>query len=486
MSHMREPDFSQPDMKEAMKSVLKYEIQTLIERLSEYGVESVLITASVDQCSHGHIASQKGDKFTKFKNVADLEQQFLCFCTGAALYDHGKTDIHASSKNLRRKSHIEINPVHERRQMHNDPCFFPREDVRFRRHKGSQDFAPVHRRTEQLTLSSIADNYGFNSQSNLLFAPPEQIVIDPVTNTMYKQVNPDRIKSEPQDPDLDNSPVHASKESSSLPLYGHENYSPEENCPSITVLDLEALSGPNSYMDLEGPLSGSILDGSVIKDGSSSKLPASRRIDQSCGNQSIFPLRPQAPNVPLQTPARFQCSTCQTSFTDEKSLHQHKIKEHEGIESHFLSNQSLSAKEESKMSAVNQQDTHMKEMNEHEASLKDLQEQNHNHFSCPSSECGERFDSECLLQEHMKNHTDCLLYACPQCSKTFDNRFSLTKHMEMCGQRFMCRICGKVYSTKGSLWHHQQVHKVGRYRCNCGLTYAYRTGLARHRTMSKH
>ncbi|KAK3599716.1 hypothetical protein CHS0354_037188 [Potamilus streckersoni] len=486
MSHMREPDFSQPDMKEAMKSVLKYEIQTLIERLSEYGVESVLITASVDQGSHGHIASQKGDKFTKFKNVADLEQQFLCFCTGASLYDHGKTDMLAN-KNLRMDSHGEITPVHERRSMHSEPCFFPREDLRMKRHKGSQDFTPVQRRSEQLTLSSVLTD-GYNSQSNLLCTPSEQIVIDPVTNTMYKQANPDRIKSEPYDPDLDNSPVHVSesKTSSSLQLCGHENYSSEENCPSITVLDLEALSGPNSYMDLEGPLPGSVLDGSIIKDGSSSRLSASRHINQSCGNQNIFQLRPQGPNVSLQTPAKFQCSTCPSSFTDKKSLQQHKMKEHEERGSHCLSNQSLSDREESKINTINEQDTHMKETHKHEVSIRDLQEQNQGHFSCPFSECRERFESEFLLQEHMTGHSNCLLYACPQCNKTFDNRFSMTKHMQICGQRFTCRICGKVYSTKGSLWHHQQVHKVGRYRCNCGLTYAYRTGLARHRTMTKH
>ncbi|KAL3884504.1 hypothetical protein ACJMK2_024639 [Sinanodonta woodiana] len=470
MSHMREPDFSQPDMKEAMKSVLKYEIQTLIERLSEYGVESVLITASIDQCSHGHIASQKGDKFTKFKNVEDLEQQFLCFCTGAALYHSEKNDTHAS-KNQRWGSHDEGSPIHERRLIHKEAQSFPR-DFHPKRHKGSHVSTTVPKRTDQLAFSAaFSDSY--ESPSNPSFTQPEQIVIDPVTNTMYKQTNPDMIKSEPFDPDFDNLLVskHSSEINSILPSCS------EETCSSIAVLDLEALSGSNPYMDLEGPLPGSVFEASVIKESSSNELPTSKCIDQSSGNKNTFRQRHKGPNVSLQAPARFQSSTFHSSFTDEKS----QQKDHGERES-----QSPSAKEESKMSAVNQQDTHKKEMNDLEASIKDLQEQNHGHFWCPSSECGVRFDSEFLFQEHMKSHTNCLLYACPQCNKTFENRFSLTKHMRNCGQKFTCRMCGKVYSTQGSLWHHQQVHKVGRYRCNCGLTYAYRTGLARHRTMSKH
>ncbi|KAK3599715.1 hypothetical protein CHS0354_037187 [Potamilus streckersoni] len=479
MSHMREPDFSQPDMKEAMKSVLKYEIQTLIERLSEYGVESVLITASVDQGSHGHIASQKGDKFTKFKNVADLEQQFLCFCTGAALYHSEKNDMHAS-KNQRWSSHDEGTPNYDRKHSHKEPHLFPR-DFHQNRHRGSRVFTPTQKRTDQLAFSpAFSDSY--ESQSNLSFTQPEQIVIDPVTNTMYKQTNPDMIKSEPFDPDFENLLVskHSSEINSILPSCS------EETCSSIAVLDLEALSGSNPYMDLEGPLPGSVFETSVTRESSSNKLSTSKCVDQSCGSPNIFRHRQRGPDVPLQTPARFQCSTCQSSFSDIKSLQQHKMKEHREKESPCLSNQSFSDREESKINIINEQDTDMKEIHEHEVSIRDLQEQNQGHFSCPSSECRERFDSELLLQEHMKSHTNCLLYACPQCSKAFDNRFSLTKHMRCCGQKFTCRMCGKVYSTQGSLWHHQQVHKVGRYRCNCGLTYAYRTGLARHRTMTKH
>lgn len=70
-----------PDFKRALKILIKYEIHVLLQRLSDTGEESVVITASIADRTNGHLGSQKGRSFLKETKIKALEEQFLHYCT---------------------------------------------------------------------------------------------------------------------------------------------------------------------------------------------------------------------------------------------------------------------------------------------------------------------------------------------------------------------------------------------------------------------
>ncbi|KAK3590894.1 hypothetical protein CHS0354_020872 [Potamilus streckersoni] len=73
-----------PEYKAVLQSVIKYEIQSLLERLSETGEESVVLMASSSDGSTSHLGSQKGTGFLQCQLYEDLEKQFLSFCAAFA------------------------------------------------------------------------------------------------------------------------------------------------------------------------------------------------------------------------------------------------------------------------------------------------------------------------------------------------------------------------------------------------------------------
>ncbi|KAH3796789.1 zinc finger protein with KRAB and SCAN domains 1-like [Dreissena polymorpha] len=72
----------EPELTQAVRIVLKYEIQSLLSRLSDTGEEYIVLTASTDNLTCGHIGSQKGEGFIQTSGLQSVKREFLDFCAG--------------------------------------------------------------------------------------------------------------------------------------------------------------------------------------------------------------------------------------------------------------------------------------------------------------------------------------------------------------------------------------------------------------------
>ncbi|KAL3884502.1 hypothetical protein ACJMK2_024637 [Sinanodonta woodiana] len=80
---MEPPEWNQsPELKEALKTVLRFEIQTLLERLSSVGEESLLLTADITDHRCNHMSAGKGLIFAQEGDLSHFKEKFLHFCTG--------------------------------------------------------------------------------------------------------------------------------------------------------------------------------------------------------------------------------------------------------------------------------------------------------------------------------------------------------------------------------------------------------------------
>ncbi|WAR31097.1 LOW QUALITY PROTEIN: IKZF-like protein [Mya arenaria] len=75
----------EPELTQAVRIVLKYEIQSLLSRLSDTGEEYIVLTASLDDRTCGHIGSTRGEDFLQSPSLQSVKQEFLNFCTGAKI-----------------------------------------------------------------------------------------------------------------------------------------------------------------------------------------------------------------------------------------------------------------------------------------------------------------------------------------------------------------------------------------------------------------
>lgn len=75
------------DMKTSLRLMLKYEIQSLLNRLSDLGEESVLLLANTSDGTSGHLGSLKSNNFLTAcnKHNVNLKDNFLKYCSGAAV-----------------------------------------------------------------------------------------------------------------------------------------------------------------------------------------------------------------------------------------------------------------------------------------------------------------------------------------------------------------------------------------------------------------
>ena len=53
-----------------------------LERLSQTGEETVVLTANTTDLCVGHLASEKGKRFLSTSEVGEMKNKFLYFCTG--------------------------------------------------------------------------------------------------------------------------------------------------------------------------------------------------------------------------------------------------------------------------------------------------------------------------------------------------------------------------------------------------------------------
>ncbi|XP_017059287.1 zinc finger protein 250 [Drosophila ficusphila] len=79
-------------------------------------------------------------------------------------------------------------------------------------------------------------------------------------------------------------------------------------------------------------------------------------------------------------------------------------------------------------------------------------------FTCP--ECEREFKAEALLDEHMRMHTQELVYQCAICREAFRASSELVQHMKnhMGEKPFTCSLCDRSFTQSGSLNIHMRIH----------------------------
>ncbi|WAR11172.1 hypothetical protein MAR_036248 [Mya arenaria] len=74
-------NWSNSESQKSLRTVLKWEIQHLLHRLSETGEETLLLTANTREFHVAGLGSEKGCEFLNSTNVAEIKSKFLSFCT---------------------------------------------------------------------------------------------------------------------------------------------------------------------------------------------------------------------------------------------------------------------------------------------------------------------------------------------------------------------------------------------------------------------
>lgn len=91
-------DWDSEEFQTALKVVLKCEIQSLLERLSETGEETVLLTASAIDLTVGHLASANALKFVDTADVGLIKNKFLCYLAAGEIQADVQTQIQNVSR----------------------------------------------------------------------------------------------------------------------------------------------------------------------------------------------------------------------------------------------------------------------------------------------------------------------------------------------------------------------------------------------------
>lgn len=164
----------------------------------------------------------------------------------------------------------------------------------------------------------------------------------------------------------------------------------------------------------------------------------------------------------------FQCSICQKTFTHIGSLNTH-IRIHSG-EKPYKCELCPKAFTQSSSLMVHMRSHSVKKP--HQCLLCDKGFVNHSSlllhqkthaeptetFVCP--ECEREFKAEALLDEHMRMHTQELVYQCAICREAFRASSELVQHMKNhLGEKpFTCSLCDRSFTQSGSLNIHMRIH----------------------------
>lgn len=152
--------------------------------------------------------------------------------------------------------------------------------------------------------------------------------------------------------------------------------------------------------------------------------------------------------------------------------------------------------------------------------MEQLHQKRVNSIVRPCSYCGKTFTTMNRLKEHEDQHQGQYKKHCPQCSKGFNNVYSLKahqilqhnaaaqlqctkctrvfmhhsslkRHEKCCGDQkfqakphpYSCQECNKSYTSKAGLYAHKRMHSVQKdiVCLDCGECFNYLTQLYRHR-----
>lgn len=100
-------------------------------------------------------------------------------------------------------------------------------------------------------------------------------------------------------------------------------------------------------------------------------------------------------------------------------------------------------------------------------------------------QCGKRYLSRNMLEEHMNTHTGIRPYACNLCGKDFASKYTFKAHEKTHTERprpFACDKCPKTFLTQQNLIQHDRTHSgVRNYVCQtCGKSFGSSRNLEVH------
>ncbi|XP_046676340.1 zinc finger protein 623-like isoform X2 [Homalodisca vitripennis] len=104
-------------------------------------------------------------------------------------------------------------------------------------------------------------------------------------------------------------------------------------------------------------------------------------------------------------------------------------------------------------------------------------------FSCNS--CTKTFLTQANLHQHEKTHSAVRNFICQICEKGFSTSRNLEVHsvIHTGYKSFICRMCGKAFARKAEIRDHERTHTGEKpYQCEfCGATFSQRSNLQSHK-----
>ncbi|XP_075214790.1 uncharacterized protein LOC142320645 [Lycorma delicatula] len=104
-------------------------------------------------------------------------------------------------------------------------------------------------------------------------------------------------------------------------------------------------------------------------------------------------------------------------------------------------------------------------------------------FACP--QCPKTFLTQQNLLQHERTHSGVRNYVCQECGKGFGTARNLEVHcLVHTGYKpFICRLCGKAFARKAEIRDHERTHTGEKpYQCEfCGATFSQRSNLQSHK-----
>ncbi|XP_014223163.1 zinc finger protein 431-like [Trichogramma pretiosum] len=101
------------------------------------------------------------------------------------------------------------------------------------------------------------------------------------------------------------------------------------------------------------------------------------------------------------------------------------------------------------------------------------------------NQCSKTFLSQQNLTQHLKTHNGVKEFVCDTCGKAFGSSHNLEVHkiVHTGYKPFICNICGKAFARKAEIRDHERTHTGEKpYQCEfCGATFSQRSNLQSHK-----